>query len=90
MNKDWTVEVPDSRVSCLCETPDDWYPTTNGVVKLSVVKLSAGTRICVWGGDDFGLEKDKFITFEAALQEADAIPVPIAQTWLRSHGYGST
>lgn len=86
-NKRWVIEVPGWKKHCLCKTPDDWYPTRGGKVKLSVLKLSSGTRICVWGGDDFGLEKDQPISMAEAFKEADAIPVPITQAWLREHGF---
>jgi hypothetical protein len=92
--KEWIVDVPNFRWYCFCETPDDWYPTCGGVVKLTVVKLlktydrqKEGVRICIWGGDDFGLEKDLDIPFDAAIVQADLIPVPITQAWLRTHGY---
>ena len=42
-------------------TEEDWYPTTNGQVQvmLFIYKKDEGPhRVCVWGGDDFGLEKD--------------------------------
>ena len=42
-------------------TQENWYPTTNGVVivKMYIYKKEEGPhRVCVWGGDDFGLEKD--------------------------------
>ena len=89
--KEWVVDVPDFRWYCLCETPDDWYPTKDGKVKLTVVKLvgdwEGWVRICVWGGDDFGLEKDQRLPFNAAVVQAELIPVPITQTWLLDHGY---
>lgn len=38
---------------------EDWYPTINNEVTVSFLQLSDGKyRVCVWGGDDFGLEKD--------------------------------
>jgi hypothetical protein len=40
-------------------TRDNWYPTVNGRVRVSLLELSNGHwRVCVWGGDDFGLERD--------------------------------
>lgn len=50
-------------------TNDDWYPCyPENLVKLSYLgELSDGTfRVCAWGADDFGLERD----FE---KESDAI-----------------
>lgn len=46
-----TIRVP---------TTDDWYPNYPGdTVELSLLNLLDGEfRVCVWGADDFGLEKD--------------------------------
>lgn len=51
-------------------TTDDWHPTCdNNCVMVRFVQLlpdpKAGYRIAVWGGDDFGLEKD-LPTFDSA------------------------
>jgi len=41
------------------KTKENWYPTVEGNVRVSWLGLSnGGWRVCVWGGDDFGLEKD--------------------------------
>ena len=43
----------------LIRTHEDWYPTINQTVRASLIRLSTCEwRVCVWGGDDFGLEKD--------------------------------
>ncbi len=40
-------------------TAEDWYPTVNGKVRVRTMKLTDGRfRVCLWGGDDFGLEQD--------------------------------
>jgi len=52
-------------------TDDDWYPSfrlndaeegnppTTKLVKISLLYLAGGTyRVCAWGNDDFGLERD--------------------------------
>ena len=41
-------------------TSDDWYPTaSDGTVRVSYLLLINGEwRVCVWGDDDFGLERD--------------------------------
>lgn len=39
---------------------DNWYPTTNGVVRLTMHKYQS-SGVCVlsaWGGDDFGMEAE--------------------------------
>ena len=48
-------------------TPDEWYGTyEDGTVKVSVINLTSWNnekpciRVCVWGNDDFGLEKDTY------------------------------
>jgi len=41
-------------------TSDDWFPTAaDGTVKVSFAELSTGQwRVCVWGDDDCGMERD--------------------------------
>jgi hypothetical protein len=40
-------------------TSESWYPTINGKVRVQLMQLSNRMwRVCVWGGDDFGLEQD--------------------------------
>jgi hypothetical protein len=40
-------------------TAENWYPTNkNGTVQVSLMQLyTAQWRVCVWGDDDFGLER---------------------------------
>ena len=44
------------------KTNENWYPNINNVlVRVSIVKLrdqQTPWRICLWGGDDFGMEYD--------------------------------
>ena len=49
--KPWTVMVP---------TTEDWCPTVNGELSLTLtyIYLDKLWRVCVWGGDDIGMEKD--------------------------------
>lgn len=51
-------------------TTDDWYPNfENNTIRISLLLLNDGTfRVCAWGNDDFGMERD----FES-LGEADDI-----------------
>ncbi len=41
-------------------TSDDWCPNLpDGTVKVSFIELFDGCwRVCVWGGDDTGMERD--------------------------------
>lgn len=40
-------------------TNEDWYPTVEGKVGASLIGWDNGTwRVCVWGGDDTGMELD--------------------------------
>ena len=46
-------------------TDDDWYPTFPGnLVYVKVMRLypSCDVRTCVWGGDDFGMDRDEPFT----------------------------
>lgn len=99
MDKDWTVvydeEIDHKRYTChkcMVNTDEDWYPTDEGKLKMSVIQepRSKFIRICIWGGDDFGMEKDYKMsenTFEDALLEADVIPEPVTVTWLLENGF---
>lgn len=61
-------------------TPDDWYPTAkDGTVEVTVMLLTHDynehhdyfVRTCVWGEDDFGMEKDLYFPLtNEGLQEA--------------------
>lgn len=47
------------RVTKQIRTNESWYPTKDGQVQVSFMALTDGQwRVAVWGGDDFGLEKD--------------------------------
>ena len=105
MDKKWELKYKtweSKRIVCKVTTQEDWYPTIDGHLKLSVLQAPQLTdplgkilwtpfiRICIWGGDDFGLEKDYSldeITFSKAKLEADMIPEPITANWLRAHGF---
>lgn len=40
-------------------TREDWHPTVDGQLKASFMLLTdQNWRVCVWGGDDFGMERD--------------------------------
>lgn len=41
------------------KTREDWCPTVGGVVEVSLLHLTTFEwRVCVWGGDDLGMERD--------------------------------
>ncbi len=53
------------RKNHIARTTDNWHPSINGMfVRVSTMPLFAigdqprMYRVCVWGGDDFGVEKD--------------------------------
>jgi hypothetical protein len=59
-------------------TPDDWYPAhidkaggwfAEGTVFLEKKHPGGWVRVCFWGDDDFGIEKDMFFdTLDEALE----------------------
>jgi len=83
-------------------TPDDWYPTwANGTAKGSVIQNPPwrGTilvRMCFWGADDFGLEKDFLFAeedsfgatqrFESLKRQLDGMAI-VTQEALREMGF---
>lgn len=72
-------------------TNEDWYPTVEGRVKVSLVELKSAPakfRVCVWGGDDFGLEKD-YESFDEAFIVFDRIVSLVTQRQLRNWGFGN-
>jgi len=97
--KNWTEHHQISQSikhTCVVKTNEDWYPTVNGELKMSVMKYNAGkanklNRICIWGGDDFGMDRDfedfDSITFDEMKEIADNIPEPITVKWLLANGF---
>lgn len=69
-------------------TTEQWYPTSNGMVKVSLLELSNRLwRVCVWGGDDFGLEKDfPHTERQAAKKLFHKINDYTTQAWMREQG----
>lgn len=63
---DEIVVIDQFRTEVFKKTDDDWCPSyldDNGVshVKVSLLRLTGSKythRVCVWGNDDYGLEKD--------------------------------
>lgn len=57
------IELPEHyRLSCLKKTADNWCPNIDKqYVRVSVLACKVSgvfDRVCVWGGDDFGMELD--------------------------------
>lgn len=47
------------RVTKQIRTNEDWFPTVDGQLRVSFACLTDQQwRVCVWGGDDFGMERD--------------------------------
>lgn len=72
-------------------TNEDWYPTEDGRVVVSLIGWADGSwRVCVWGFDDFGLERDwhpsPTAQREAQLQ-FDRIVDLTTQNELRARGF---
>ena len=65
-------------------TNENWYPTReDGTVKASLLSLSDGKfRVCVWGEDDFGLERDYESLLEAR-EAFKALPSVVEQKYLK-------
>ena len=66
-------------------TLDDWYPNyPRHTVRCSLVQLPTTKeyRVCVWGADDTGMERD-FESYDEAKEEYDLLPNPITKDYLR-------
>lgn len=85
---------------------DDWYPNLpRNTVRIRVYdgeryekeQLKCWGRISIWGGDDFGMEKDfdfsnltptdKEKKIKEMIMEARSFPNPLNKDWLRAKGY---
>jgi hypothetical protein len=57
-------EVSMNRVDAFKRTSDEWYPNYHELVKVSFCQTgpyppeNGDWRVCAWGNDDFGMEKD--------------------------------
>lgn len=69
-------------------TTDEWCPTfDDGTVGIKVCKLGNGKwRVCVWGGDDFGMEID-VATREEAERIFKSLPSIITIQDLKERGF---
>ena len=67
---------------------EDWHPTIDGLVRVSHYQSTrfAMHRVCVWGGDDFGLEYDTR-DGELARRLFDRINHLVTKSDLRSWGF---
>lgn len=97
--KNWIVHhhiETSIRHDCQVRTNEDWHPTINGELKMSVMKYKTDeknklNRICIWGGDDFGMDRDfmdfESVTFDDMKKIANEIPEPITVNWLLANGF---
>ena len=101
-HKEQTV---DRFLQCRMKTADDWYPNLTGPegkedeVQVTVLGWrkhydpedeSPAFRVCVWGGDDFGLERDFSYSETTPLELVQFVlwmPQPVTQQWLRDQGF---
>lgn len=72
------------------KTTEDWYPTVNGIVNLKLYKNlhrndDGIARVCIWGGDDYGLERD--CPEQEAQELYDLIPDYVTQSELKDLGF---
>jgi hypothetical protein len=68
---------------------DDWYPNFSGdLVRVSFMPLLTGGkwRVCVWGADDLGMERD-FETRLPALECYQNLPKVLSQKMLKDLGF---
>jgi hypothetical protein len=85
------------RIECYKRTSAEWHPNINlewGVhkiplVRVSLLGLSTGQyRVCVWGGDDFGMERDFDSKIAAKrMYEIIAMAGDVTPHLLLTHGF---
>jgi len=89
------------RIDVFKLTQDDWYPAYQlagwfrgkkgtRLVTVSFIEMinGGGWRVCVWGGDDYGLERDLDDWGEAIELFDEVIRQEfVNQQWLRDQGF---
>ena len=93
------------RYEVMVKVDDDWYPNyPNDEIRIAVIKLPQFTRddpmvvrICAWGNDDYGLEKDFTVSsngdrtrkYKDLIKYADQLKElePINAKFLKSEGW---
>ncbi len=67
---------------------DDWYPNYPGdMVRVRFLMLSDGNwRVCVWGADDDGMERD-FADKDEAYKVYFSLISPISHDFLKTLGF---
>ena len=86
--------------TCFKQTEDEWYPNYDGdTVRVSLIlrrkksneyKLYGQTlfRVCVWGDDDFGMEKDfKSGDDQADIEQAKELYATLIEQKFINQGY---
>lgn len=68
---------------------EDWYPTReDGTIDVSLLELTNGKwRVCCWGHDDFGLERDFPTKEEAARIYARVCDLTTQNTLRDTYGF---
>ncbi len=74
------------RKSKFLPTIDDWYPNhPRDTVECSLLELRDGKfRVCVWGADDYGVERD-FLVQSDAEEMYNKLPNPVDKQWLNDN-----
>lgn len=96
------MKNPD-RIEKMMRTSDDWHPNFPGeYVRVNFIKLRPGCagqflggyRVCVWGDDDEGMEKDflvEHMPWKKAKREAytlyHSLKEPITKQGLKALGF---
>jgi hypothetical protein len=72
----------------MLNTPDEWHPCyPQNKVEVSTMPLTDGKfRVCVWGTDDFGMERD-YETAKEALAVYASIQSPVTIKGLKTLGF---
>ena len=79
------IETTSKHVS----TREDWNPTVDGKVKVTISEYEDNScLVSVWGGDDTGMER-VFIFRLTGRRMYDQITDNVTRKWLRKRGFRS-
>ena len=85
-----------TKITIYKKTNEDWYPSIimdgGQYIEVSFIPLSNKKfRVCAWGDDDFGMEKDfeskdRFAAY-SLFKEIEKIEQPLTKSYFKNKGF---